>query len=82
MYVETLQIDDLRYNPERAGFEAIIRIHDKSGRYDYPAFVPAPLNAEFSMISRALVQKAEAAHVAPLHALRLYHRAEAARLAA
>ncbi len=71
MRTEKLQLSDVRYNPERSAFEAIVRIHENGESFDYPTDVIAPLHAEFSLIARGLTAKAQRAHRAPSPTLRL-----------
>ena len=71
MRTDKLQLSDVRYNPERSAFEAIIRIHDGSETYEYPTHVAAPLEAEFPLISRGLVAQAHRAHRTATPALRM-----------
>ena len=71
MRTDKLQLSDIRYNPERSAFEAIIRIHDRNETYEYPTHVVAPLQAEFPLISRGLVAQAHRAHQAARPALRM-----------
>lgn len=76
MRTDKLQLSDVRYNPERSAFEAIIRIHDENETYEYPAHVVAPVQAEFPLISRGLVAQAHRAHKSAAPALRM-RRAQA-----
>ncbi len=62
MQTEKLQIADIRYNPERAGFEALVTVHENGYATHYPAYLSAPLEADFDMIARGLTNKALAAH--------------------
>ena len=62
MHTDKLQVSDVRYNPERSAFEAIVRVHDSGETYEYPTHVVAPLQAEFPLISRGLVAKAHRNH--------------------
>ncbi len=62
MQTEKLQIADIRYNPERAGFEALVTVHDNGRATHYPAYLSAPLHAEFALIAQGLSRKALAAH--------------------
>lgn len=62
MQTEKLQIAEIRYNPEREGFEALVSVFDAGSSYHYPAFVAAPIHAEFKLVSRGLSQKALEAH--------------------
>ncbi|SLN72321.1 hypothetical protein ROA7450_04027 [Roseovarius albus] len=71
MQIEKLHLDDVRYNPELSGFEALVRIHEDGAVYSYPCQVNAPLHADFKIISRRLTQKAKTAHKAPSPILRL-----------
>ena len=52
MYAEKVRLSDIRYNPERAGFEARVAVNDHGTIWLYPAFVAAPLNAEYALVSR------------------------------
>lgn len=62
MQTEKLQIADIRYNPERAGFEALVTIHENGRAAHYPAYLSAPLHADFELISRGLTRKALETH--------------------
>ena len=62
MQTEKLQIADIRYNPERVGFEALVTVHENGRAYHYPAYLSAPLHAEFELVSRGLTHKALVAH--------------------
>lgn len=62
MQIERLRISQIRYNPEAAGFEALVTIRDRAVTFRYPAFLPAPLNAGYAHVARALSQRAMAAH--------------------
>ncbi|WP_299845610.1 hypothetical protein [uncultured Roseovarius sp.] len=71
MRTEKLQLSDIRYNPEYSAFEAIVKIHDRGESYEYPTHIVAPLQAEFSLIARGLVEKAHRAHQNETPTLRL-----------
>lgn len=71
MRTEKLQLSDIRYNPEHSAFEAIVRIHDRGESYEYPTHVLAPLQAEFGLIARGLVEKAHRSHSSTAPSLRL-----------
>lgn len=71
MRTEKLQLSDVRYNPERSAFEAIVRIHDRGDSFEYPTHVTAPLQAEFGLVARGLVEKAHRAHRSGTPSLRL-----------
>lgn len=71
MTLEKLHLDQIRYNPERGAFEALVRIHDGGALYAYPAHVTAPLHADFALIAKGLAQKATAHHKAARPGLRL-----------
>lgn len=71
MRTDKLQLSDVRYNPERSAFEAVVRIHDNGDSYEYPTHVVAPLQAEFGLIARGLVEKAHRAHRSKAPALRM-----------
>ncbi|GAB4298103.1 MAG: hypothetical protein Kow0058_14560 [Roseovarius sp.] len=60
-----MQIDDIRYNPELCGFEALVRFHEDDVVITYPVFLPAPVNAEFALVMRGLARKAREMHRAP-----------------
>ncbi len=75
MKIEKIQFKDIRYNPERAAFEALVTLHDNGQTFTYPAHVNAPLNAEFPLISRGLVQAARRAHRAETGVVRSRRRA-------
>ncbi|WP_135507344.1 hypothetical protein [Roseovarius aestuariivivens] len=62
MQAETLEFDAIRYNPELQGFEAEIRIRDGAETLSYPAFIRAPLTADYALVARGLTQKALALH--------------------
>jgi len=70
MKTEKLHLSDVRYNPEREAFEALVRIHDAGETFSYPCEVKAPLHAEFSLIARGLAKKAQHMHGAPASVLR------------
>ena len=71
MHTDKLQVSDVRYNPERSGFEALVRVHDRGETYEYPSHIVAPLQAEFALIARGLVEKAHRAHAAKSPAIRM-----------
>ena len=71
MRTDKLQLSDIRYNPERGGFEARVRVHDRGETFEYPTHVVAPLQAEFGLIARGLVEKAHRAHRSASPALRM-----------
>lgn len=73
MQIEQIEIDTVRYNPEREAFETLVRIHDGDQSFSYPAHVYAPLNAEFSFVTRALTQFARSAHKRAKPVLRMQH---------
>ena len=62
MTAEKLRLSEIRYNPERAGFEALVTVHEAGRSFRYPAFVSAPLHAEFTLIARGLTERALSAH--------------------
>jgi hypothetical protein len=74
MQTEKLQIADIRYTPERAGFEALVSVHEHGRTYHYPAYVPAPMHAEFALISRRLSRKALRSHRSANPGLRMQLR--------
>lgn len=74
MRIEKLRISDIRYNPEREGFEALVSVHDGGLAWRYPAFIAAPLHAEFELISRRLSQVAIAAHRSAEPGMRMHLR--------
>ena len=71
---EKLRIADIRYNPERAGFEALVTIHDSGLTYRYPAYVAAPIHADHTLVLRGLTDKAQAAHKSGKPGLRMHLR--------
>jgi hypothetical protein len=71
MHIETLRISDVRYNPERGAFEALVTVHDGQTVFRYPAHVTAPLHAGFALISRGLVEQATAQHRSARPGLRM-----------
>ncbi len=71
MQHQKLQLENIRYNPEQSAYEARARVYDNGDVFDYPVHVCAPLNAEFSHVTRSLSQKARDAHSAPQGTLRL-----------
>lgn len=62
MKIATIQFDDVRYNPERGAFEALVRLYDDGQTYSYPSHVCAPLHADFRVIARGLTEAARRAH--------------------
>lgn len=74
LHPEKIRIADIRYNPERAGFEALVTIHDGAVDYRYPGFVAAPMHAEYALITRGLSERALAAHRSGAPGLRAYLR--------
>ncbi len=70
-HAEKLRIADIRYNPERVGFEALVTIHDRGQTFRYPAFLSAPLHAEFTLVARGLTEKALKSHGSNRPGLRL-----------
>ena len=68
---EKLRIADIRYNPEREGFEALVALHADGMIFTYPTFTAAPLNAAFTLISRALSAAAMRAHRSDRPGLRM-----------
>ena len=80
MTTDKLRISEIRYNPERAGFEALVTVHDGRQTFRYPAFVAAPLHAEYGLLMHGLSERALAAHRAGRHALRTWLRPLTANL--
>ncbi|RKF13513.1 hypothetical protein D6850_14545 [Roseovarius spongiae] len=78
MYIEKIQFDNVRYNPETSAFETLVKISDGGQSYAYPVHVTASLYAEFGIIARGLAQKARALHRAHDPGLRLTRRADPA----
>ena len=74
MRIEKLKIADIRYNPEREGFEAIVTVHDGGLAWRYPSFVPAPMHAEFGLLARGLTSRAVAAHRSQEPGMRMHLR--------
>ena len=74
MTAEKLKIAEIRYNPERAGFEALVTVHDAGRAYHYPAYLAAPLHAAFELISRGLTQKALSTHRSKHPGMRMHLR--------
>lgn len=74
MQTEKLQIADIRYNPERAGFEALVTVHENGRATHYPAFFPGPLHADFDLISRGLSRQALTAHRSRRPGMRMHLR--------
>ena len=75
MIVDGLGFNDVRYNPERTAFEALVYIQEGEDMFAYPVHLMAPLNAEFSVICEGLTEKAIRAHRhAPARDLRLSRR--------
>jgi len=60
-----MQLDDIRYNPELCGFEALARFYENDMVVSYPVFLPAPVNAEYTLVMRGLAAKAREMHRAP-----------------
>ena len=56
------QIARVRYNPEFAGYEAIVFVREDCGLFSYPSFVPAPLDADLKHVMRKLTHKALRKH--------------------
>lgn len=77
MTSDCLNLGEIRYNPELAAFEALVRILDNGDVFSYPVQLHAPLQADFSVIARGLTQKARNAHDAPAPGLRLVRTAAA-----
>lgn len=71
MQTEKLELDQIHYNPERAAFEALVRIHDDGETLSYPVHVAAPLHADFALIARGLTRKAKVLHQSRQGGLRL-----------
>ena len=80
MTADKLRISDIRYNPERAGFEALVTVHDGRQSFRYPAFVAAPVHAEYTLVTRGLTERALAAHRSGDHGLRTVLRPPAGNL--
>lgn len=74
MTADKLRISEVRYNPEREGFEALVTIHDGHRSFRYPSFVAAPLHAEYTLVTRGLSECALAAHRSGRHGLRAFLR--------
>ncbi|MDQ2090675.1 hypothetical protein [Marimonas arenosa] len=74
MTADKLRISEIRFNPERAGFEALVTVHDGRHSFRYPAFVAAPVHAEYRLVARGLTERALAAHRAGKHGLRAWLR--------
>jgi len=62
MQTDKIQFDDIRYNPERGAFEALVRLHDGGEVFSYPTHVHAPLHAEYEIIARGLTLAARDMH--------------------
>ena len=62
MQIDTIEFDHVTYNPERAGFEALVSVRDKGEAFCYPVHVAAPLHAEYALVTRRLAQAAEKSH--------------------
>jgi hypothetical protein len=62
MTIDKLRFDQIRYNPERGAFEALVHVHDDGDLFVYPAHVIAPLHADFSLIAQGLAQRAASRH--------------------
>ncbi|MDQ2093904.1 hypothetical protein [Rhodalgimonas zhirmunskyi] len=74
MRIEKLRINDIRYNPEREGFEALVTVHDAGLAWRYPSFVPAPMHAEFKILASGLTARAIAAHRSNEPGMRMHLR--------
>lgn len=74
MRIEKLRIADIRYNPEREGFEALVTLHDGGLAWRYPSFVPAPMHAEFKLLARGLTARAVARHRSKEPGMRMHLR--------
>ena len=71
MTVDILNLGDIRYNPEQAAFETLVRILDDGDVFSYPVQLRAPLQADFDIIAHGLTQKARHAHEAPISGMRM-----------
>ncbi|MEQ9258228.1 MAG: hypothetical protein RIG84_03930 [Roseovarius sp.] len=72
MHIECLSLQQVRYNPERSAFEALVNVVEAGTSYRYPVEVKAPLNAEFGFVSRRLSEAARQIHRhAPAREMRL-----------
>jgi hypothetical protein len=74
MTADKLRISEVRYNPERTGFEALVTVHDGGQAFRYPAFLAAPLHAEYALVTRGLTERALSAHRSGRHGLRAFLR--------
>lgn len=71
MRADTIQFDDIRYNPSSEAYEAHVRVYDQHAAFDYAVSVDAPITAEYSLIARRLTEAARAAHNRARGAMRL-----------
>ncbi|WP_322867826.1 hypothetical protein U5922_017395 [Aquicoccus sp. G2-2] len=71
---EKLQLSNIHYNPERAGFEALVTVHHRGLTFRYPSYIPAPLHADFKLIAHGLSKRALAAHRSNKPGLRAWLR--------
>ena len=70
------EIGTIRYNPERACFEALVTFHEPGGPRRVAASIAAPLNADFDRLADGLWQDAMSGEDRPDH-LQSRRRAEA-----
>lgn len=71
MTMDEITFETMRYNPAEEGFETLARLHDNGRSFSYPVRITAPLNAEISLVIRALGQAARAAHLSGQGGLRM-----------
>lgn len=62
MQIEKIEFDSVRYNPERAGFEALVNVRDQGETYSYAVHVAAPLHADYTLLTRHLARTAATLH--------------------
>ena len=72
MRIESLNIQNVRFNPEEGAFEALVGLTESGQSYSYPVQVKAPLNAEYGFVTKRLANRAKAMHRhAPVRRMRL-----------
>ncbi len=78
MYIEKIEFDNVRYNPELSAFETLVKVNDGGQAYSYPVHVAAPLHAEYGILARSLAQAGRKAHASANPGIRLAHAADSA----
>ena len=62
MNISKLQLTDICYNAEFECFETKVTIQDEGEIFVYPVHVDAPITADFKLIARGLMEKAQRRH--------------------